>query len=230
MKKKMVEDRKEKRKKYQKEYREKNKDKWKIYHAGYKDKRKEYRIKNRERLREYKKNYIKINIDKIKERRKRYYQRRKEQDMNFLEKNRIKARNYHSKNRDKIKFKNQKKRDETLRTWEGIISIENNCQICGEKIYFNRRNQAHAIHFDHKNETPNLKRSPTQWLLTHERTPENERLWKSFDFGLLCRKCNSKLPTKNRKEFMLNIIKYMKLENEIITILADRNSNDEKKL
>lgn len=224
----MFEDKEERRKKYQKEYREKNKDKWKIYHDRYKDKRKEYRIKNRDRLKEWKKNYVKKNIDKVKERRKKYYQKTKEHRKDYIEKSKDRLKQYRIKNKDKIRSRGQKRRNGILKSWESVIPKEINCQICGKKIYFNQNNRKDAIHFDHKNEIySGMQKGPTYWLLQHRRTSENQKIWEMGKFGTLFRVCNSRLPTSNRKQFIINVIKYMGLDEIILDLI---NMQQEMKL
>lgn len=96
-----------------------------------------------------------------------------------------------------------------LESWGGFIPSETTCQVCGKSIYFNKKNLKLSIHFDHKcGGDEVIKGSPYDWLRSHPRTPENEKIWNSCDFGMLCNKCNLKLPTKNRKQFLINAMRY----------------------
>ena len=93
------------------------------------------------------------------------------------------------------------------KSWEGYIPKETKCQICGKEIFFNQNNQSLAIHFDHIKENLSITIKPTTWLSKNRRTSENEKIWESCNFGMLCHKCNLCLPTKNR----LGIVKYLLL-------------------
>lgn len=94
-----------------------------------------------------------------------------------------------------------------LGAWIGIVPKTANCQVCGKVI--NLMDKVSPIVFDHRhggNEP--IQGSPTGWLISHKRTPKNEEIWKSCDFGLLCRRCNYFLPTKDRKDFLEKVLQY----------------------
>jgi hypothetical protein len=103
-----------------------------------------------------------------------------------------------------------------LSTWEGYLPLETECESCGKPIFFNKQNRKDSIHFDHKDER-NASIRPTNWLADHIRTPETELVWKSFNFGNLCKKCNSFLPTKNREQYVRGLVKYVFGKEYIIT-------------
>lgn len=87
-------------------------------------------------------------------------------------------------------------------SWIGVVPEETKCQICGKIIYFNKGKIDDAIHFDHKTNHDILGRTPTGWLSQFPRTPERETIWRSCNFGMLCRRCNRLLPTKNRDKVL----------------------------
>ncbi len=100
--------------------------------------------------------------------------------------------------------------ENNLKSWEGLIPNKTYCQICKTKIFYNNHNRKLAICFDHRSKTIiNQKYGPTFWLGQHKRTPRNEKIWKKSNFGFLCNKCNSFLPTKNRIEYLKKVIKYV---------------------
>lgn len=121
--------------------------------------------------------------------------------------------------RGQINWKNNKKKMlisakkwniECLKSWEGLIPKEYNCMICGREIYFNKENRLKAINFDHRMEGgEDIKGSPAQWLSKHRRNSKNEIVWKNCRFGMLCLNCNTRLPTKNRKEWMESACRYV---------------------
>jgi 5-methylcytosine-specific restriction endonuclease McrA len=125
------------------------------------------------------------------------------------------SRRYYARCKDKINIYHKGWQKECLKSWEGYIPIKNNCQICGKTIYFNKRNPKESIHFDHKKEIKEVRKSPFAWLSKHQRTPKNQKTWESFNFGILCQRCNNYLPTYNRKEYMKRVIKYV-FEGNII--------------
>lgn len=110
-----------------------------------------------------------------------------------------------------IRFrKNHQHAYNNLILWEKIIPKETQCEICSKKIFFNSKNSSNAIHFDHKNDKGiSILGSPTSWLRSHKPTPKNIAKWLACRFGMLCKKCNGYLPTKNRKEWFKNIRNYI---------------------
>ena len=125
---------------------------------------------------------------------KRHYQRHKTQ--------------YHARS--------NKRRNSCRESWIGFMPIETYCEVCEKKIYFNGKIRANAIFFDHKRIDVPIKEYPSHWLASHYRTPENERIWKECNFGMLCRKCNLILPLKNRKEYIEHLINYLRKTEGIL--------------
>jgi 5-methylcytosine-specific restriction endonuclease McrA len=121
------------------------------------------------------------------------------------------ALNYYRRNKTKALLSGKRYEDRCLKSWEGFIPVQTQCQICGKTIYFNRKDLNTSIHFDHRHGllTSIKNKSPNQWLRKHKRTTENESIWRSNDFGTLCRVCNSHLPTNNRKEYVKQVLKYV---------------------
>jgi hypothetical protein len=183
--------------------------------------RKKYWEANKERLkpkhREYWINYSKNNADKLKEKSKLYYHANKDKMEEYYQRNKDKIKEahkqYYLKNRDRIRKQfneyYNKQYKQNMSSWTGFIPQEINCQICGRKIFLGKKNRESAIHFDHKGENEIIKQSPSSWLYRHKRTPKNEKICESCNFGYLCRRCNSFLPTRNRKDFIRQIIKYI---------------------
>jgi len=101
-------------------------------------------------------------------------------------------------------------RRQNLDEWRSLFPAIMKCEICGKKIIFNSGNKWKSVHWDHRHGgTVKIKRSPTSWLASHKRDKKNEAIWKSCDFGMLCRRCNSWLPTKNREEFIKDVLRYI---------------------
>jgi len=97
----------------------------------------------------------------------------------------------------------RKKRREHIDSWESYFKDKTECEVCGRSIKFNSGNRMTSIHFDHRHGgIAIIKGSPRNWLQHNKRTSENEEIWKSCDFGVLCNGCNRMLPTKNRKQWL----------------------------
>ena len=178
---------------------------------------------NRKRiLREHKiywKKYSVINKERLIKKSRQYYQKNKEKYKIYRQINhdkiKIRCAIYYQKNRKKIREKwnkyYNKKYKETLASWYGIIPQKTKCQICKKDIFFGKRNGKQAIHFDHRNGgSEQIIETPTSWLYRNKRTLEKEDIWKLCNFGMLCKACNSFLPTKNRNKFLKRLIKYVK--------------------
>jgi hypothetical protein len=135
---------------------------------------------------------------------KRHYEKNKQEYID-------RAKNWKLNNPDAEKISRNKNRNNCLKSWEGLIPLTTSCQMCGKDIFFNRKNPSLAICFDHRHGgTEIIKGGPHTWLRDHPRTPDNEKIWLSCDFGMLCMKCNLSLPTMNRKQFKENINRYVK--------------------
>lgn len=132
--------------------------------------------------------YYHNNLDKVHAYRKREY---KKYRIKFLE---------------KAKIWKQK----TLDSWKDYLPNIVNCQICGKKLVFGSTNKKESIHFDHRNGGEEIiKITPSHWLRRTPRTPKTTEIWDSCNFGFLCEQCNMRLPTKNRKEFIKQAVKYV---------------------
>lgn len=130
---------------------------------------------------------------------------------------RIRSAEFYKNNRSRV-LARQRKDDYAVRKayrfrildqWSGFIPAQTNCQVCGAEIFFNNPDKKKSIQFDHKHENYSYKDAPKDWLKMHKRTPLTEAQWKEFDFGMLCKRCNLVLPTKERKEFVLNLVRYV---------------------
>ncbi len=101
-------------------------------------------------------------------------------------------------------------------SWRGFIPEKSKCECCGKEILFASGSTRSAIHFDHRNGGKEfIKSHPSRWLALHRRTPENELIWKSCNFGLLCNRCNSVLPTINRNEYVTKLMMYINISKKL---------------
>jgi hypothetical protein len=124
------------------------------------------------------------------------------------------GRNYYERTKDRRNLLAFERQTAYAKSWIGIIPTVTQCEICSKEVYFQyenndiKRRQQIAINFDHKTGNELIKGSPTTWLRTHKRNLKNEAIWKSCNFGMLCGTCNGKLPTKNRREFLIKALEY----------------------
>ena len=145
------------------------------------------------------KEYHQVNKDKIKEKKKIYYL-----------KNKQKILDYHKSRRKINLINNMARRDKCISSWEGYFPDKTNCPICNKELFFNVKDYRKAIHFDHREEgNEKIKSHPSMFLYTRYRTPETQKTWESCNFGMLCRRCNLHLHTKNRKEYLRKVVKYV---------------------
>jgi len=180
----------------------------------FKNKRENLKIKSN-----YWKIYYRKNRDKILKRNKKWRDSHKEQmkktRASWTIKNTGYAKKYSSKYRKMHKIQKKEYTENNFKSWGKIIPKKSRCQICRQMIYFNIKKRQKAIHFDHRNNgKEKIKGSPTSWMLGTKRTPKNEKIFKSCDFGILCSICNHRLPTKNRMKWLKNALAYTKGERE----------------
>ena len=146
---------------------------------------------------------------KIQSKKKGFYQT----DMRNLENKAKYQRAYNEKHKAERVVWHKVNEKKYLKTWEGFIPQKTQCQMCLKDIVFNSGKQSDSIHFDHRQGGEEAIKRPTAFLRTNTRTPEKEKLWKSCNFGMLCLKCNASLPTKDRKQFLENLKRYVNLED-----------------
>lgn len=125
-----------------------------------------------------------------------------------------KQRNRYSKLSNEAKLANSRLRNKlrakTLSNWQPIIREMYNmqdgfvCQSCGKALVFpqcgNGNNYSQSIYFDHKSNQVNIKGSPTRWLKSHTQSSKNIEIFKSCEFGILCKDCNTRLGSPNNRK------------------------------
>lgn len=121
--------------------------------------------------------------------------------------NREYCKEHYRKNRSEIIQKGER----YLKCWvnSGIIPEKANCQNpnCNKELFFRHKNKDLVFRFDHRHGKTLMK--PKHWLCCHLPTDENIKKWKSEDFGILCAKCNTFLPTENREKILEGFVKYV---------------------
>ncbi len=90
------------------------------------------------------------------------------------------------------------------------MPTETECQVCGKQIYLASGDIKKSIHFDHRHEgKAPIKISPSIYLNRNMPDEKKIDLWKACDFGYLCWTCNRRLPTKNRKQWIEDEMKWL---------------------
>lgn len=153
---------------------------------------------------EERRKYYLLNIDKTKKQNKIWY------DLNKKKCTKLRKK-WYIENKESVLKCAKNRYDKNRKAWEGFIPKTTRCQVCGKKIYFNSKNKLNSIHFDHRHGERNKIVRPYSWLSSRKRTSDSEKEWRTFDFGLLCGICNNRLPTKNRVQFIENVLKYVKI-------------------
>jgi hypothetical protein len=78
--------------------------------------------------------------------------------------------------------------------WVKYFPKNPHCEICGKKLsYFKETIQSKAAHFDH---TKHVKKyvAPYDWFTANSPTPKNVKIFQSWELGILCLRCNCRLP------------------------------------
>lgn len=123
---------------------------------------------------------------------------------------RLWRKNHRSKpeNKDKVRKQGSAWRKNNKNSWSCYFPKEMECEVCSATVFFSSGIARNSVHFDHRKEC-SIKVSPTIWLVNHKFTEENLKIWESCDFGILCISCNILLPTKNRKDWLMRITRYI---------------------
>ena len=102
------------------------------------------------------------------------------------------------------------------RGWkEAIINIykleSNNfkCEICGKNLEMFSGIKNGSVYFDHRRESIKIKTQPSCWMRDHSPTDKNIIIFAKERFGILCNPCNTRIPTKNRKDWVEKLVKYV---------------------
>ena len=120
------------------------------------------------------------------------------------------GRRFYQNNRVRLIAYSLERQKKNLSDWKEYFPRVSQCGCCGKDIIFASGSPSKSIYFDHRHGGTESIRNPHIWLRQHKRTPANEAIWESCDFGKLCIKCNGYLPTINRARFIEGLLKYYK--------------------
>ncbi len=84
------------------------------------------------------------------------------------------------------------------------------CEGCGAKLNWGKGNGKYVV-FDHRHGKGAFKQSPMPFCWSHFFNDKNKAIWEKEDFGIVCQKCNSILPTdvNDRKQYILKLFEYV---------------------
>jgi len=98
---------------------------------------------------------------------------------------------------------------EWFRSLYGEIPI---CQCCGVTLKWQAGNRRHGndnVVFDHRNGGKESIKSLYGFVSDRELSEKNKNVFLSCDFGILCRKCNTMLPTQDRDKWLKGALNYV---------------------
>lgn len=99
-------------------------------------------------------------------------------------------------------------RSANRKSWNRYFSKRMKCEVCATPVFFNGTHRNNTVNFDHRQECA-IKTAPSVFLNSHLFNETNKRIWKSCNFGILCVACNILLPTKNRRQWLKMVTKYI---------------------
>lgn len=154
--------------------------------------------------REYSKEYRKKNRYKDRER-MRLWRTKNRDEVNAYH------RAWNRKNREKVNRKRREYCERNYKEWTAyfteIHGVLPSCQICNQKLTW-KRNEGNPVVWDHRHGT--RSENPSDWVRRHSLNDKNKQIWESFDYGILCKSCNTKLPTDNRTRWLKRVVEYDK--------------------
>ena len=116
---------------------------------------------------------------------------------------------YYLGSMEKINIRNRARARKYISEWKNHFSAGFVCSVCGKNLEFASNNKNLSVRFDHRNDKSiSVNGSPKNFFYKRGVSKENVDKWNSYDFGILCHVCNSRLPTKGRIEFLRNALRY----------------------
>lgn len=107
-----------------------------------------------------------------------------------------------------------RRKNDWLNFFNNHYTTQPTCQICNKALTWKSKTNGNAhdtVNWDHRNtKSLSVKFEPSKWLTSHNCSSNNQILWLSFEFGILCGTCNQFLPTNNREEWLIKALEYAK--------------------
>jgi len=124
------------------------------------------------------------------------------------------TQNWIKNNPEKYRASLKNRQTKYILAWKNLITRlygkKPICQICDTKKRWpwEKGSWKDTICFDHKKLNLAIECTPSAWLRRRLPSPKNVEIFKSCKFGLLCRDCNFRLPTKKRLIWARKLLKY----------------------
>lgn len=84
------------------------------------------------------------------------------------------------------------------------------CQVCGKVLNWKFKSRSTSPVFDHRmNGSELIATPPAHFYRTHPCTTQHKETWVKSNFGCLCNECNTRLPTRNRADWVNNVMRYL---------------------
>ena len=99
-------------------------------------------------------------------------------------------------------------RDSWIAFFNNHYGVSPRCQICDKSLEYLGGDLLTSVCFDHRTGRESIKIGPSTWCFIRPCTPENQNVFLSCDFGILCRHCNSSMPTNNRSVWLRRALEY----------------------
>lgn len=130
-----------------------------------------------------------------------------------------------SRDKDRYRISNlaneKRRRKIKVQAWnewfKNVYGEHPKCQCCGIEMVWhsgNKRAITNAVVFDHRNGGNEPIKALQSWLTGRDVNERNKSIILSCDFGVICRRCNTLLPTKNRVEWLNNARNYVRKSNK----------------
>lgn len=87
------------------------------------------------------------------------------------------------------------------------------CQVCDVVLHWNGGNDLTAVVFDHRHGGSEVIKMPYNWCSDRKLNSINKELFLRCDFGVLCKKCNTTIPTRERIDWLQKVTKYVYTES-----------------
>jgi len=112
----------------------------------------------------------------------------------------------------------KQRRVQYLKQWVAFFtesySAHPTCQLCNRPLkYNNTPGNAEPVHFDHRQPSEIIAK-PYGWYKCRPCNDKNKAIWKQHNFGLLCGRCNTFIPTKNRQIWKDKLCAYIDAHNK----------------
>lgn len=109
---------------------------------------------------------------------------------------------------DVVKARREQYRLEWIAFFEDEFGTDPSCQVCGTVLQY--MSGDNAVCFDHRRGNEAIDMGPSAWAFVRPCNDDNRAMFTSCDFGILCRRCNSTLPTVDRKEWAERVLGYVR--------------------